>query len=279
MLQLRPILKDYMHCDIGNGEAASFWFDSWTSLGPLIDFTGQGGPRSLRIRKGANVNQASTNGSWTLPAARSNAIQTIQEVITTIDPPNSTKGTDTFKWRKSDGTFGPIFSSKVTWEFLQQPSPTVFWSKDIWLKENIPRNSFVASLALLRRLPTKDRLLHWGLNVSWVVFSARQVWKLIITSSLSVIIPPLFSCLLRRTSGIHAAAAWILQPHPPANHNASVLMKLIFQSIIYIVWKERNTRIFTAVSTSAQGLHLQLDRLLRDRILSLPARLQPASSA
>lgn len=63
MLQLRPILKDYMHCDIGDGEAASFWFDSWTSLGPLIDFAGQGGPRSIRIRKGANVNQASTNGS------------------------------------------------------------------------------------------------------------------------------------------------------------------------------------------------------------------------
>lgn len=62
MLQLRPILKDYMHCDIGDGEAASFWF-SWTLLGPLIDFAGQGGPRSLRIRKGTNVNQVSTNGS------------------------------------------------------------------------------------------------------------------------------------------------------------------------------------------------------------------------
>ena len=172
----------------------------------------------------------------------------------------------------------------MTWEFLRQPSPTVFWSKAIWFKENIPRNSFLAWIALLRRLPTKDRLLLWGLNVSggcvlcssglethhhlffeceyssslWLCF-ASHIWDN----------PP---------SDLHAAAAWILQPHSPANHNASVLMKLIIQSIIYIVWKERNACIFTAVSTSARGLHLQLDRLLRDIILSLPARPQSASS-
>lgn len=108
---------------------------------------------------------------------------------------------DIYKWRKSDGIFGPNFSSKVTWEFLRQPSPTVFWSKAIWFKENIPRNSFMAWLALLRKLPTKDRLLRWGLNVTEAVFSAHQVWKLIITSSLSVNIPPLFGCLLHRKSG------------------------------------------------------------------------------
>lgn len=85
-----------MQCSIGDGVTASFWFDSWTSLGSLIDFPGQGGPRSLRIRKGPNVSETSDQGSWILPAARSNALQTIQEVITTVDPPNPSKGKDTF---------------------------------------------------------------------------------------------------------------------------------------------------------------------------------------
>lgn len=211
-------------------------------------------------------------------------MQTIQEVITTVEPPQHSKGEDTYRWRKSDGSFGPIFSSRVTWEYLRQPSPAVFWSKAVWFKENIPRNSFMAWFALLRRLPTKDRLLSWGLNVTegcvlcstglethhhlffecefssslWLGF-ASQVWDN----------PP---------SDLHAAAAWILQSHYPINPNATILIKLIFQSVIYILWRERNARIFTSSPSTRQALHLQLDRLLRDRILSIPARSQAGQS-
>ena len=41
-----------------------------------------------------------------------------------------------------------------------------YWHKTIWFKEHIPRNAFISWLALRRRLPTKDRLRRWGLNVS-----------------------------------------------------------------------------------------------------------------
>ena len=41
----------------------------------------------------------------------------------------------------------------------------IYWHKVIWFKEHIPRNSFMAWLDLLRRLPTRDRLQRWGLNV------------------------------------------------------------------------------------------------------------------
>ncbi|KAG2321578.1 hypothetical protein Bca52824_014791 [Brassica carinata] len=113
MLQLRSILKEFMHCSIGDGATASFWYDSWTTLGPLIDYAGEGGLRSLCIRKTAKVAEASIQGSWTLPAAHSNSMQTIQEVITTVEPPKHSKGEDTYRWRKSDGTFGPIFFSRI----------------------------------------------------------------------------------------------------------------------------------------------------------------------
>ncbi|CAN6927812.1 BnaCnng58350D, partial [Brassica napus] len=53
-------------------------------------------------------------------------------------------------------------SSKIS---RRQRSPHVFWSKVVWFKENIPWNSFITWLALLRRLPTQDRLIRWGLTV------------------------------------------------------------------------------------------------------------------
>ncbi|CAN6931283.1 unnamed protein product [Brassica oleracea] len=49
-------------------------------------------------------------------------------------------------------------------ETLQIRSAHVFWSKVVWFKENIPWNSFITWLALLRRLPTQDRLIRWGLT-------------------------------------------------------------------------------------------------------------------
>lgn len=70
MLQLKDMLYDLMRCQIMDGKSAYFWFDSWTEQGPLIALAGEEGPRSLRIRKDAHVIDASTDGSWRMPAAR-----------------------------------------------------------------------------------------------------------------------------------------------------------------------------------------------------------------
>lgn len=158
MLQLKPIVSELMRCVVGNGESASFWYDHWTELGPLFEVAGQSGPRSLRVRGNASVVDATVDGSWRFPAARSNEIQSIQMEITSLDLPMPSNGPDCYLWRKAGGTFGTSFSSKTTWEYLRVSAPVVFWSKIIWFKENIPRNTFMAWLALLRRLPTKDRL-------------------------------------------------------------------------------------------------------------------------
>lgn len=74
-------------------------------------------------------------------------------------------GTDCYLWLQVDGNYGTSFSSKVTWDHIRVTSPNVSWYKVIW-KEHIPRNSVVSWLALLRMLPTKDRLRRCGMNVS-----------------------------------------------------------------------------------------------------------------
>lgn len=49
LLNLRTTAEPFVECKIGNGQKASFWFDNWTPLGPLIKFLGENGPRDLRI--------------------------------------------------------------------------------------------------------------------------------------------------------------------------------------------------------------------------------------
>ena len=87
MLKLKPKLYDHMRCNIGDGKTASFWYDWWTDIGPLLSSFGPRGPRDLRIPVNYTVSSAAENGAWNLPSARSDEALTLQIVLTTMQPP------------------------------------------------------------------------------------------------------------------------------------------------------------------------------------------------
>lgn len=270
----------FLRCEIGDGETAYFWHDSWSKLGPLITYLGARGTRQLQIPLDGRVIQATRNGDWRLPVARSNEAQSLQIHLTTLTPPNVSMGPDSYLWRNATGMFVKAFSSKATWEHLRIQSPTVLWHKVVWFKEAILRCSFITWLVMLSRLPTKDRLRRWGINVpdQCVLCSsgiethehlffdcpfASDIWSHFASRIWSNL--PL---------SLQAVVSWISQPHlqsytPQAVLN--MLIKLLLQIIIYILWKERNARIFSTTSTSATSLRLSVDRMVRDRLLSFPA--------
>ncbi|XP_048623636.1 uncharacterized protein LOC106362581 [Brassica napus] len=144
MLKLKPKLNALMRCNLGDGKSVSFWFDWWTDLGPLISVCGRRGTRDLRIPIDATVSAAAPNGHWSLPPARSDEAETLQVVLSTMQPPSSLHGKDCFLWRSGAHSFLPKFSSKATWNFM----------------------------SVLSRLPTRDRLISWGMQV--IVYS---LWR------------------------------------------------------------------------------------------------------
>ncbi|CAH8339434.1 unnamed protein product [Eruca vesicaria subsp. sativa] len=75
---------------------------------------------------------------------------------------------------------------------------------------------------------------------------------------------------------LHSAAALINQRQ--LNSTKALVIKLVLQSAIYLIWRERNARIFTSTTTSASGLRRALDRLIRDRLISFPSSDQSPSS-
>lgn len=159
MLKIKEIVTVFLKCSIGNGKTAKFWHDFWTDIGPLLPAFGESGTRELRLRREANVCDAVVNGNWSLPAARSDVAETLHIVLTTMNPPSDANGDDVFLWRNGEDHFVPKFSVRPTWQRLRQPSPLVPWSNLVWFKEEIPRCSFVTWMAVLARLPTKDRLV------------------------------------------------------------------------------------------------------------------------
>ncbi|CAA7042993.1 unnamed protein product [Microthlaspi erraticum] len=129
MLQLKHLLPTFLKCEIGNRMDASFWWDSWTELGPLRDFVGQRGPRMLPLSLEAKVVEAVRNGEWFLSNARSEEVQQLEIKLTGLPPPQPDRGNDNYLWRTPAGTDLNSFSSEGTWEQLRTQSPQLPWTK------------------------------------------------------------------------------------------------------------------------------------------------------
>lgn len=165
MLGLRQELQSYLRCNIGNGHTALFWYDYWTELGPLYRLFGSSGPRILRIPLNATVSQVVSNGHWNLPPARSEYTETLQVILSTMDVSYYARGGDKYLWIIRSGGFGPSFSSSVTWGRLRILNPLVPWHSVVLFKEEVPRCFFITWTVFLNRLPTRDRLISWGLSL------------------------------------------------------------------------------------------------------------------
>lgn len=203
-----------------------------------MSFVGDTWPHQLRLRLTATVAEVIRNGSWNLPSARSQQSELLQIALTEIQPPNSELREDLFLWIQSNGSFGSTFSSKTTWDLIRHSSPPQQWHKVIWFKEHIPRNSFIAWLALLRRLLKRDRLRRWGMNVpdQCVLCSSAQETHhhLFFECRFSSIIWSLFAGRVAPNppQDIHYVAAWINMTRTYLSLQARCIFKLIFQATI-----------------------------------------------
>lgn len=200
-----------------------------------------------------------------------------------IPPPSQEAGEDQFLWIQANGSYGTSFSSTVTWECIRDSSPIQSWHKVIWFKEHIPRNSFISWLVLRRRLPTRDRLRRWGMTVpeECVLCSAAPETHhhLFFECTFSASIWNYYAGKVwpNPPADIHSAAAWINFSRSSSTQERCII-KLIFQSSIYVIWKERNLRIFTGQVAPSLSARAALDRQIRDRLLSVkPSQsLQPS---
>ncbi|KAL0731827.1 hypothetical protein Bca4012_027921 [Brassica carinata] len=142
-------------------------------------------------------------------------------------------------------------------------------------------------MAVLLRLPTRDRLASWGLAVPLHCVLCNSgdeshhhlhfqcpfvasVWAHFCGNS--ILIPP---------TSFLAVDGLLSQQHLNDSPGLRSVVKLVMQAIVYCSWRERNSRIFQQVVTPAAGIIAQVHRLLRDRLISIrqaPFR-QPRTAA
>ncbi|KAG2311004.1 hypothetical protein Bca52824_022561 [Brassica carinata] len=257
---------------LGNGKRASFWHDSWTPFGPLINYIGQQGPRELGIPSDATIVSALTHEGWNMRHARSNTALELQIHLSSVSFPHSSDPDDEYYWCVNEVELDKL-SAKHTWDFLRPRGPVQEWTANVWFKGAVPRHAFHLWVTYLDRLPTRSRLASWGLPVDQSCCLcgnalesrdhrflrcevSRELWSLI-TRRLGY-----------RSFTLHTSTAftfWLGSQHPT---QSSTLRRFVAQATIYILWYERNNRLHNNISSSPAALFKQLDRLIKDAILA-----------
>ncbi|XP_048622950.1 uncharacterized protein LOC125592018 [Brassica napus] len=174
-----------------------------------------------------------------------------------------------------DWSFSKKFSSKATWNLLRERSPVITWSNLIWFKEAVPRFSFVSWMSILARLPTRDMLISWGMTVpaSCPLCSTglESHAHLFFSCNFSSAVWSHFSGWMFSAPPVSfdSVRAIIDQPQVTSCSGAAAVIKLLMQVIVYSLWRERNQRIFRQPSSTEAVIISRVDRLMRDRLLSL----------
>ncbi|KAG7547431.1 Reverse transcriptase domain [Arabidopsis suecica] len=264
LLRLRPLAVRFLKCVIGNGLNASFWRNNWTPFGPLIKFLGDNGPRNLRLPIASSVAHAIVGNVWTLASPRSQESLSLHIYLTTISLPLNLQEEDLYCWSVNDvDCIG--FSSSKTWQVIRQREEEKSLAPSVWFKGATPRNAFHMWISHLDRLPTRSRLLSWGMQVSHLccLCSADTETRDHLFLNCSFTSALWNMALVRIRQAPLQFQNWddLLNLTKCRTVAApSTLRKLVAQAIIYAAWKHRNNMLFNSQLIPPATIFKAIDR-------------------
>lgn len=272
-MDLRPLARPFLSCFVQSGESALFWHDNWTGLGPLIEITGRNGPRVTGISLSSVVSQAICDGEWVLTRGRHRIIQLLRACLPVHPPTLTSDSDDYFLWRTSADVAPTQFSAARTWEALHPATAPVPWYRSVWFQSGIPKHAFHSWVTVLGRLPTRDRLLRWGMTVPatcllcgtddesrdhlyFTCSYSRTVWDSLFTQR-NFNQPYTFNEVIR----------WAHYSTPPGK--LRIICKLIMQATFYAIWNERNKRLHTSVARDTILITREIQVILKAKLYGM----------
>ncbi|XP_013601463.1 PREDICTED: uncharacterized protein LOC106308905 [Brassica oleracea var. oleracea] len=157
------------------------------------------------------------------------------------------------------------------WEALRPRAQVKDWARSVWFRGAIPRQAFIMWLANLNRLPTKVRLASWGLNIQTVCCFCNTHDEtrdhLFLECSYSTALWLRFFARLdpNRTAFLswEELLSWLRFSTASA---PSTIRKLATQSMIYIIWRQRNSAVHLTGFSPQQTTFATIDRDIRNAI-------------
>ncbi|CAA7053005.1 unnamed protein product [Microthlaspi erraticum] len=252
-------------------------------LGPyLLDLCGANGPRVTGISRFASVAAVIRNGEWRLPRGR-HSINVLLRAALPPAPVISSMTPNVFAWRDPVKGDSGVFSSSQTWLALHSLGVPGPWADAVWFPQIIHKHAFIHWIAARDRLPTRDRLRSWGLDVHGVCLLCnssmesrahlfflcpfgQEVWNSFFVHSL-IINPPDFE----------SAQLWVITAY--SDRKVRVITKLLLQATINEVWRERNSRLHRAMTKPAAQVIREIQALIQRKLYVLDMKDRDVNSS
>lgn len=154
---------------------------------------------------------------------------------------------ETIIWRV-EGPGSQTFNTNQIYHLIRERITLVTWSNICWFKRGVPKHQFLTWMFLYNRCPTKDIMVSWGIQVDPLC--------ILCNSSLESKDDLFFECPYSRSALTSLVASFgFLRPFNfwdetilglilfTGNNKRRYLLLLMWQALIYEIWRERNERI------------------------------------
>ncbi|XP_023638973.1 uncharacterized protein LOC111830672 [Capsella rubella] len=185
---------------------------------------------------------------WSLANPRSEHGINLMVHLTTITLPTVSIEEDSYEWVVNEHICEG-FSASRTWEALRPRSDPVDWHITVWFKGAIPKHACNFWAANLNRLPTQTRD-HLMLFCDYVEF----IWNAVRIK------------LNLRTLEFHTWQDLVNWTTSMAGSVPTTLRKLVVQSVVYAIWKQRNSFLHNQTCVLPSVLFKGIDQQIRNTI-------------
>ncbi|PWA51947.1 reverse transcriptase zinc-binding domain-containing protein [Artemisia annua] len=228
---------------------------------------------NARMKTDMVIAEVLRNGVWEWPCEWYKKYPIFNQVQTvTLSDSN-----DELMWKSKKGIRGK-FSIKQAYNDLQTEEESVKWNKLVWYSQNILKHAFILWLAIQNKLVTQDKIKKWG-SYDMMICSlcyedmdshqhlffdckyAKQFW---------------FKVCLKM--GVHwNEMEWdnivnLFAAMKNGNTITSIIRRLCLAASVYLIWRERNCRVFKEETRSVEELFEVFSDTIRFRLASLKAK-------
>lgn len=266
-MDIRDLVRRFIRWRIGNGMHINAWEDFWLPCGPLV--------RTLTCRV-IHASGFATNSTVHDFLVRSCGVwpsewtARFSHLSACILPSLQLREPDMVQW--DDGAGGMTdFSVARAYVSFDGHHEVVPWHRMVWYKGHVPKYSFCLWLACLRRHPTHDRMRSWKHN--------PPDWKCSLCETcedshdhLFFTCPYAYTVWLKVKQEFHWTSfpdRWDLILLAISDTGVPILpyvFRLLLAVSVYMIWRERNRRIFSGEKRPAE-------QVIRDVIAIVRARL------
>ncbi|GJZ56882.1 reverse transcriptase zinc-binding domain-containing protein [Tanacetum coccineum] len=247
ILQLRPLVRDFIWTVIGDGLTTSLWFDRWCDIGLLCSFVTTRDMHSVGLNPMSRVKDVVHNGTWNWPIFLLEKYPFLDACTTPIVDGSM----DNLVWRTNLGV-SKEFSVNQVWYSIRPRNLKVDWYNVVWFNTCIPRHAFTLWLIIKRKLKTQDLIFSW--DVSSALGNVCSPCEIQSDSHEHLF----FECPflhdswnhMKTLTGITHSALDVysiityLLPVAKKRTTRSVISKLVIAASTYYIWQECNRRLF-----------------------------------